>query len=191
MPSYRDRHRTDKGLTYLLVAVTVIFAAGLIGYLFSRVEPEDPEKNLLSLSIQQLDDLEPVFRPGNNEQAERFALDRLGVRVLLPEIAQATLTGVAIVQFAPNAEAPVFLYEDQVSGRPFALYAYSYAFLDRNENLVELGADILRQIQEEHHFDLHDLGTDQVLVWRNRDDIYVAVVKGNAEELRDRISYPS
>ena len=109
----------------------------------------------------------------------------------MPGIDGAVLSGVAIVEIAPAVEIPAFIFQDPASDGRITLYAYTYALLDRYETRLQLERDILQQIQNERHFDLHDLGENKVLVWRNRDEIYVAVTTGEAESLRDRISFPS
>jgi hypothetical protein len=63
--------------------------------------------------------------------------------------------------------------------------------LDLYSDRLSLEADIQNQIVAEQHYDLHDLGEKQVLVWRHRDDIYLAVTRGEAETLQGRITFAS
>ncbi len=88
----------------------------------------------------------------------------------------------------------MFLYDDaldETDDGAITLYVFSYALLDQHKEHIQLEPEILRQIQDDEQFDLHDLGRRNALVWRNRDDIYVAVTPGAPEALRKRIVLPS
>lgn len=171
--------------------LTIIAVAGLLGYAFTYFTRHEPNVNLISLSAQQASSVEASFQTTSAEQAERYIHDRLGNRVTLPVIAEASLMGVSIRSMADGAEVPVLLFKDPSTPRPVAIYVYSYAFLDRHQKNLVLEHDILRQIASEGNFDLHDLGEEKALVWRSRDDIFVAITSGDADELRDRITLPS
>ncbi len=175
------------------LALLLVTAIGLIGYFASRSFERPAETNAVTLSVQKADDVSLTFRTGSPEQAEEFVQGRLGWRLTLPSIDEATLIGVGIREPASGVAVPVFLYEDAggAATPPIALYVYSYALFDRYRDRIQLEPGILRQIQEEQRFDLHDLGERQVLVWRHRDDIYLAVTSGDAEALRQRIVFPS
>lgn len=169
----------------LLVAV-----AGLLGYGFTNLMQRSPKANLIALSAREAVDVEPTFQTTSPEQAERYVYDRLSRRITVPSINEAGFQGVSIRAIVDDAEVPVLIYEDG-SGGMIVVYVYSYAFLDRFEGSLVLERDVLSQIEEEGHFDLHDLGREKALVWRRRDDILVAITAGDAEELRQRIVYPA
>lgn len=169
----------------------IILTAGLLGYGFTRVMTPEPDRNLISVSARTADSIEPTFRTTSPEQAERYILDRLNVRVTVPTIEGATLQGLSIRTVAENADVPVLLFQEIESGRRLPIYIYTYAFLDRHQNNLVLERDILRQIEDEGNFDLHDLGREKVLIWRHRDDIFLAITNGDAEALRGRIAFPS
>lgn len=171
-------------------ALVLIGTAGLLGYTIADLSRPEPDTNLITLSAEQAGRIQPTFRTGSPEQAERFIHDRLGWRLTVPTIDGASLAGVGISEVVPGVEAPAFLFEN-ASGEPIVLFAYSYAFLDRFDDRIHLDADVLRQIEDDQHFDLYDLEEDKVLVWRNRDDIYMAVTRDDAESLSERIFFPS
>lgn len=175
-----------------LLVTLLIVAVGLMGYFASRSVEEIPETNLITLSVNQANDLTATFPTSSLRQAEEYVRGNLGQRLTLPTIDGATLTGVSVRKPAPDVSVPAFFYQDErEEGQTLVLYVYNYALLNQFEDRLSLEPDILRQIQEEQRFDLHDLGERQVLVWRNRDDIYVAVTPGDAEALRHRILFPS
>lgn len=179
--------RLARGLFALLLILTV----GLIGYLATTLLERPPETNLVVLSAEQADAVRPVVTTDRPAEAEQFVQQQLRWRLTLPSIDQATLKGVGLIELAPDMQVPVFLYRDDLTGDPLTLYAYTYALLNRFEDRLQLAPDILRQIQDDRHFDLHDLGDQRVLVWRHRDDIFVAVTLGEAEALQERIVFPT
>ena len=192
----RTRSVARHPATRMLVAVLIVLLAGLLGWLAwqgtrpaSSPSPARPS-DLIRRSVELAASLtveQPLTRPA---EAERY-LARQGWRVVVPDIADARLVGLAQAPVLPDLSVPVLLFEDRTSGRTLAVYLYSYALLDRYRDRLTLNPDVLRQIEEEQHFDLHVLGRQQVLVWRYRDDIYVAVTEGDAAALRERIAFPS
>ena len=177
----------------LVVGLVLITTVAVLGFLASRSLNRPPETNLITLSVKQADAVRLSFKTDSPEQAESYVWDQLMWRLTLPTIDQATLRGVGLREVVPGITVPVFLYEDTDTDdtRRIALYVFSYALLDRHNNRIQLEPEILRQIQDDQRFDLHDLGERNVLVWRNRDDIYLAVTPGDPEALRQRIVFPS
>ena len=174
------------------VALAIILVSGLLGYLFSSPPPERGSNvSVVTLSVERARGADLVLRTDAADRAERFVYNHFGQRLTVPTIAEATLSGVGVEKIADEASVPVFVFYDEITGQSITLYAYSYAFLQQHQDQVELEGDILRQIEDDAHVDIHDLGENKVLVWRHRDDIYVAVTQGNAESLRQRISFPS
>ena len=190
----RSRRQNLGGPYRLLVVMLLILAVGALGYFASRSLEREPETNLITLALQQADAVRPTIRTDSPEQAEDFVQQELGWRLTLPTIDQAALTGVGLREVAPGVTVPVFLYDDTLDdtdATTLSLYVFSYALLDRHKEHIQLEPEILRQIQDHQQFDLHDLGRRNALVWRNRDDIYVAVTPGDPEALRKRIVFPS
>ncbi len=177
----------------LLVVMLLILAVGALGYFASRSLEREPETNLITLALQQADAVRPTIRTDSPQQAEDFVRRELGWRLTLPTIDQAALTGVGLREVAPGVTVPVFLYDDTLDtdASTLSLYVFSYALLDQHKEHIQLEPEILRQIQNHQQFDLHDLGHRNALVWRNRDDIYVAITPSDPEALRKRIVFPS
>lgn len=188
--SSRSRSKRNK-FKHFVISSLVIAIAGLLAYTLSSLLQKEPDTNLLTLSAGIVDHLDITFRTNSPEQAERYVYDRLDWRLIIPGIDQTTLVGVCISEIVQGIEVPVFLFNDVMSNERITLFVYSYALLDQLNDRVALGRDILRQIEESGHFDLYDLDAEKVLVWRNQDEIYIAVTTGDAETLRQRIFFPS
>lgn len=178
--------------SHALVGLLIITVAGLLGYFGSQAFQYTPDVNVITLSVDEAESFEPIFRTPSIEQAERWIQDRLDWRLTLPEIQQATLVGVGVSEIAAGVDVPAFSFTDRTTNESITLYAYSYGLLSRYADRLQLERDVLLQIEEDSRFYIYDLNaTNQVLVWRFRDEIFVAVVKGNAEALRPRITFPS
>lgn len=183
--------RGSRLLTRALVAIVLVAVVGTAGYITAQWIDRGPETNLIMLSAEHAAERpSPNLATSRLDEAERYVQDELNLRAILPSIDQATLEGVTLAELASNVTVPAFFYE-QANGTPVTLYALSYRLLDRYSGRVQLDLDVLRQIEDDTHFDLHDLGHAQVLVWRHRDVIFIAVTDGDAAALRDRIVMPS
>ena len=176
-----------------VVVMLIILGIGAMGYFTSQSLEREPETNLITLAVRQADAVRPAMQTGSPEQAEGFVLDELNWLLTLPTIDDAVLTGVGSREVVPGVTVPVFLFDDTLDETDDAItvYVVSYALLDQHKEHIQLDPEILRQIQDDQQFDLHDLGRRNALVWRSRDDIYVAVTPGDPEALRKRIVFPS
>jgi hypothetical protein len=100
------------------------------------------------------------------------------------------LQGVGESEIAAGIPVPVLIFDDGGNG-PLAVFALSYALLEEVGDRFTLGEDVLKQIQTEGFTDIHDEGRRKVIVFRNRDDIFVAVTTGDPQDLAGRIRFPS
>lgn len=189
----RQRKRGGRRFTsHTIVAILIIGMAGLLGYFGSQTFEYTPDVNVITLSVDEAKSFEPIIRTTSIEQAERWILDRLQWRLTVPEIQQATLVGVGVSEIAPSVDIPAFQFKDQTTDQEITLYAYSYGLLSRYADRLQLDRDVLMQIEQDSRYYIYDLNaSNQVLVWRYRDEIFVAVLEGNAETLRPRIIFPT
>lgn len=175
----------------VLLAVLTILTVGLAGYIATILLEQEPETNLIVLSAEQASATPLSFEADSPEEAERWVREQLDWRLTLPTIDEAQLIGVSVRTVVPGVEVPVFLYDDNTADASLAIFVYTYALLENHAGQIQLAPDIMEQIKGDHSFDLHDLGAQKVLVWRDRDDIFVAVTAAEAEALRRRIIFPS
>jgi hypothetical protein len=194
-PADRTRAAGGRGRVrrfVLLLGVIALVAVTGYGIQALRTDIEPAPRRAVDAvrrALDLADGAEPVFRTSSAEQAEIFVRDRIGWNVVAPIIQGSPVTGVGLVQALDGFEVPVFFYGDG-PGHRVTVVAYTYAFLDRAEPGLYLDRDIRRQIGEPGRFSLLDLGPRRALVFRNRDDIFVAVTPGDAEALRDAIRFP-
>ncbi len=168
-------------------ALLIVLASGLIASGISNLTKRSQEADLVSLSVRQAEHIEAGFETDEPDEAENYVRESLRRRIDIPAIEDAELTGVSIHDAGDGAEIPVFLYRNTSETGSILLYAYSYAFLDTHGHRFQLTSDVLERIETESLFDLRDSGEANVLIWRERDDIFIAVTESNIEALENRI----
>ncbi len=186
-PENAAQNRLSRGL----MTIFLILAAGFIGYIGSSVLMKQPDANLLTLSASKAPKVETVLATTDPSEAEKFVQQQMRWRLTLPDIDQSEFTGVGISEIADDVRVPVFLYRDNMDAESefITLYAFTYALLDEYPDRIQLQGDILEAITREEQFDLRDLNENQkFVIWRKRDDIFMAVTSIDPEALRDRIT---
>lgn len=171
----------------LLLGLAITFAAVGAQQLYEIGKPKPPSRDIITLSVLSASAFQPDFRTTNCEQAEKYIFDRLGLRLQIPLIKDAGLLGVGIQLFHGDMEVPVLLYRDQREALEFPVFVYSYNFLQTNRRRVELARDLLLRIEDPTQFGVKFYSGGSTLVWRNRDDIFAAVLRVDPGEMQQRI----
>ena len=171
----------------LLVAVLSIVGAGLVGYVASAVLESPPDANIVTISAARMSSVDIDLPTTSAAEIESYLYDHAARPVRVPQIEQASLLGAGMTEVVEGVHIPVLLYDDEASGDQVPVFVYSYALLDRHADQLRLERDVMQQIEDERHFDLHDLGDTRILIWRSRDEIFVAATHGDASSLQDRI----
>lgn len=176
-----------KVLRVAIPALLIVLASGLIASGLSNLTKRSQETDLVSLSVRQAEHIKAGFETDEPDEAENYVRESLRRRIDVPAIEGAELTGVSIHDAGDGAEIPVLLYRNTNETGDIVLYAYSYAFLDAYGRRFQLTGDVLERIETEGLFDLRDSGEANVLIWRQRDDIFIAVTASDIEALENRI----
>lgn len=155
------------------LAILLIAAAGMIGYVLSTSDERPSGPDALTRSVEAAGNLRLLLRTDVPAEAREFVRDEFGWRVGVPLFDVVTLSGVAIAQAAAAVEVPVFLYADD-DDQNVAVFAYSYALLDQVPDRLRLTNDDYAGLAEGAPT-VRDTDLGEVLLWRDRDDIYVAV----------------
>ncbi len=164
---------TSPPLQRAALALLLIAAAGMIGYVLSSTDERAGDPDVIDRSVEAAGSLRLLLRTNVPAEARQFIREEFGWRVGVPLFDAASLTGVAIAQAAPAVEVPVFLYDDD-EDRNIAVFAYSYALLDQVPDRLRLTSDDYEELDEGTPI-VRSTGNGDVLLWRDRDDIYVAV----------------
>ena len=175
-------------------AMLLIAVAGMAAYLLSvsmdSSSGESPSSaaDLIELAAQNARTIQPMVTTQRPDEAARVVQNELGRRLTVPTVEAAQLQGVSIVELTEGARVPAFLFSDSASGERLTVYALSYALLDENTDRLALSRTVRQAIEDDRRVDVHQLDEAGVLVWRNRNDIYLAVTRADAEALRSRIA---
>ena len=166
-----------------MLALLLIAAAGMIGYVLSTTEERPREPDALARSVEAAGNLRLLLRTSEPAEARQFIREEFGWRVGVPTFDAVALTGVAIAQAAAAVEVPVFLYADEEE-RNVAVFAYSYALLDQVPDRLRLSSDDYDELAEGVPV-IRSTDNGDVILWRDRDDIYVAVTDLPPDALTD------
>ena len=171
----------------LVITLVLIISAGLAGYIGSEMLQTAPDANLISLSARKAKRIKPILTTSDRNEAQQFIVNHLDWRLNLPKIDGSIIKGVGISEIVSGVRVPVFLYEDESEGNTnVTVYAITYALLDEFQNQIELSQETLTAISDQDHIDKYELSSgSNVFVWRNADDIFLAVASEG--ELRNRI----
>lgn len=176
-------------LRHVLTALLLIVLVGAAGYAAAAFLSQPPERDLVTLTARHEASVDPSLDASTPAQAERRVQELLGRRLALPAIDSASFEGLRLTEIAPGARVPVFLYTDDATGQPLRLYAYTYALLGRHAERLRLDESLLRQLEEAGAVRHVRAGGRSVLLWRSRDDIFLAVTPARAASLRERLSF--
>jgi hypothetical protein len=166
-----------------VLALLIIATAALIGYALSRPADRSTGADALARTVEAAGELRLMLETDAPAEARQFVRDEFGWRVGVPVFAAVPLQGVAIAQTAPAVEVPVFLYTDG-AGNDVAVFAYSYALLDQVPDRLRLAAADYDDLDDGVPF-VRRAGGRDVVLWRDRDDIYVTVTDLPVEALTD------
>lgn len=184
----RDEPGREKrsSLQRVVLSILVIAAAALIGYVLSRPSDQASDADALARSIDAAGRLQLRLETDTPAEARSYIREEFGWRVGVPVFEAIPLRGVAIALTAPAVEVPVFLYAD-VEDRNVAVFAYSYALLDQVPDRLRLTATDYDELDRGRPFVRRADGND-VVVWRDRDDIYIAVTDLPPDALTDGLA---
>ena len=174
------------GIALLIILAASLAAYGVSTYLLPESSPATV--NLIQLSAERANGLQPTLETSNAVEAELFVTEQLGRNIAVPRIDSSVLRGVSIVEMNDAIRVPAFVFTDQASNRRITTYAYTYAVIDQLGDRVRLTQDVRENLQSEQQIMLHTTDTGSVLIWRVRDDIYLAVTQANPRSIRGRIA---
>ncbi len=153
----------------------------------SSPSPERPD--LISFSAAQAPALSVAKPTSSAGAAETHIASTWNRRVRVPTVAGAALQGVGRVA-AENGgpDVPVLLYSDSTTGARIAAFVYSYALVDDLQAAAPLNTQVRSQLAERNRPVAQTRDSASGLLWRNRDDIFVAVSPSlSADSLRPRL----
>lgn len=169
--------------TRTLLIGLLILAVGIAGLValfpFSSSPPSSASApsgpNLVAFSAQRAPSVSPRLTTKSPSKATAYVESTWDRQVPVPEVRGATLRGVGQLRAAGSVEVPVFLYNNTNPKARVAIFAYSYALVDRLGTAATLSTSIRDSLAPSKHLVSHESDGRGGLLWRNRDDIFVAV----------------
>lgn len=168
-----------------LFSFLCILAVLLILFAIRQNRSEVSITDLLELSAEVARDLEIAEPITESDQAQAYIRTEFGWRVGVPLIEDIPLVGMSIVDLAPAVGVPAFIYENPE--QRIVVLSLNYALLDDVPDRIRISPeDNEALIDGRPH--LTTLDNQDVVIWRHRDDIYIAVPDFPAESLIGSIS---
>jgi hypothetical protein len=163
-------------LRQVAAAFALVAVLGLGGYaLLVGLSPEPtPEPDLVDFSARRAEGVRPDLTTADPVAAEKYVQTQWSRRLTAPVIAGATIEGVGALYAGP-VDVPVLLYADSTTGGRIAVVAYTYALLDRIEDRAPFSTALRDRLSQEGALIARDAAEQSVVLWRRRDDVFVAV----------------
>ena len=169
----RKRRPPPLGPAARIIAVALLVGAGaLAGLLLTRGDRPEAPRDALEVVQAAVQDLSLEFETDEPVQAVRFISDAYGRRVAAPELRGYALLGVAPAALDADATTPAFVYEGPDG--PFGVAALDYALLDAAGERLAFGPELRGLLADDGRTFLREAGTATAVLWRDRDDVFVA-----------------
>lgn len=174
------------GLGFLLIVTAGIGGANYL--ISSSSPPPAPAASIVDISVQRADGVQPALDTPDPERAAAFIRRTWNRRVSVPTIQNASLNGVGRLSMEMNTEVPVLRYRDDDSGASILAFAFNYALMDSLGERATLDRQRRAKLASNQHVLTAQRSDRAVLLWRQRDDIFVIVAPNtDADSLRARI----
>jgi hypothetical protein len=177
LPTYPRSRRDGRRysvLDRLLILGITLAAVLLIAYVVTQADRPQDSDNVLVQAVEAAAQAEISLATGSSRRARQFVQDEFGWTVGVPVFPAAELVGVGIGALAPVIEVPVFFYRDS-RGREAVLFSLNYALLDQVPDRVRLRRSDYERLADDPNPRTHRVAGRQVMLWRDRADIYVLV----------------
>lgn len=172
------------------VAFLLVLMAGIGGgaYLFSPSPSSPATRSVVELSADRADRVEVALETNTPSRASAFVQQSFDRRLSVPEIDGASLRGVGRLALSMGTDVPALLYADDETGTRITALAFNYALMDQLGDQATLDRDHRTRLTTNETLVSEQRGDRAVLLWRQRDDIFVIVAPGlQADSLRSRI----
>lgn len=174
-------------ITTLIVAVVLAGGIG-VSYMRESSSPSSSSPSLVAFSAERAGAIRPDLTTSSRSEAKAYVESTWNRQMQLPAIEEARIQGVGQVRPVEDVEIPVLLYADTTDGTRIATFAYSYALVDRLEDAVTLDTGIRDALTRRNRLVSTEQAGARGLLWRDRDDIFVAVAPSlPPDSLRSRL----
>lgn len=180
---------TSRSLLFVLLIGAMVLAGGTGLWYFlqpsASSSPSMSSQSLVAFSAQYADSVVPDVKTSRSAVAETFVDSTWNRRVAVPSFEGAGLQGVGRVHTDGDIDVPVYLYTTDTD--TIATFAYNYALVNQLGDEVTLSTELRTALAEDQRRAAEE-DAGEGLLWRDRDDIFVAVSPSlPADSLRTRL----
>ncbi|MFO8100348.1 MAG: hypothetical protein R6T83_12100 [Salinibacter sp.] len=169
------------------VLLVLLVAGAVFGMLQLQSSPSPAVPTLPSLSASAADTLSPRREMTEPAAARSYIQATWQRRVAVPSIDGATLQGIGHLQFK-DADVPGLVFADEDASTTITVLAYNYALLDGLGDDLQIEDDLRTGLANNEGLLPRSESGDALVLWRQRDDILVAVASHlSPEALEARI----
>ncbi len=173
------------GITVLLV---VTLGIGGAAHLFSSAPDTSSPPSVVELSTQRAGDLQISHQTDDPDEAGTYIQETWNHRVSVPSIENASLRGVSRLSLPSDVEVPALLYTDKAKEVNIVALLFNYALVDKLGDEATLEREIRTELSKNEGLLAEQRDNHAVVLWRQRDDIFVIVSpEMDSDSLRSRI----
>jgi hypothetical protein len=175
-------------LTLLIGTLVVAGGIGVTYVMQSSSAPSATQStSLVAFSTERAFSVTPELRTSSRSEAEAYVRSTWRRQIQIPRIRGTQLQGVGRVR-TNDVEIPVLLYADTDDSTRIATFAYNYALVNQLGATATLNPRLRRELARPGQLVAQAEASSEGLLWRDRDDIYVAVAPSIAtDSLRARL----
>jgi len=152
----------------------------------SGPSPQPTPTSLVEFSADRIDGVEALLRSSDPDSVAAVIQNRFERTVEIPEIQNARVVSVGALT-VDTTTVPALLYADSSDAGTITTFVYSYVLIDRIARVATLDDDLARGLDTADSVLTRQSGEAQLSLWRQRDDIFVAVSPADGPSLSDRI----
>ncbi|HHP7237368.1 hypothetical protein [Longibacter sp.] len=178
--------RTGVALLILLVIGGAAYGIAVSLTPSSGPAPQPTPTSLVEFSVDRVDGVKPLLRSSDPDSIAAAIRDRFGRTVKIPQVRNARVVSVGALT-VDTTTVPALLYADSSGTGTITTYVYSYVLIDRISRIATLDNDLARGLDTADSILTRQSGEAQLSLWRQRDDIFVAVSPSGGAPLSDRI----
>ena len=185
-PENHVARRSESGLRRFMISILLVVTVGTAAYLLSRRAPPAERQNLIDLTVMT-DDVAADLVSRDVENIERYIREAFGVKIDVPSVQDAEITGIGALEARRGVLIPTILVDDP-SGDVNRIYVFTYSLLDRWARGVYLERAVRVELENPGLKTVVTTEDDrEAVLWRSGDDIFVAVAEQGASRLIHRI----
>jgi len=175
--------RLTGGVVGVFVVLILIFGGYVLSAVVAPPEPTDAALPLSAFAAQHTAALNPVLSDADSARATAFVGDTYNRQLSVPRIDGADLYAVAELSTGGSVRVPALLYrEPPARTGDLVVYAFSYALLDSLDKRITLSPGVRSRLERPRELLARRVDGTSVLLWRDRDDIFVLVAPGIAPD---------